>query len=376
MTRPEQFDTIIIGAGQAGLAAGYHLARQRQSFVILEGHAKVGDVWRRRYDSLRLYSPSQYDGLPGMPMPLPSWTFPGRDDMASYLEAYVAKHDLPVRTGFHVDGLAKVADGYVVSAGDTVLKAANVVIATGGWQQPKTPAIADQLDPSIVQVHSHDYRGPTQLQPGPVLVVGCSHSGADIALELAESHDVILSGPVRGEIPFDIEGRKAHIAMPVLWFVANHVLTQRTPMGRRMRTHVRHEGGPLLRVKRAHLEAAGVERTDEKTIGVQDGKPLLAGGRVLDVSNVVWCTGFTKDTSWIGLPVTGADGWPEQQRGEATHPGLYFVGLPFQFSFASMLIGGAGRDAEEVARRIARSTARRERTTAGARDVSRSPVGR
>lgn len=376
MTTTEQFDTIVIGAGQAGLATGYHLARQGQNFVILEGHDKVGDVWRKRYDSLRLYTPAQYNGLPGMPMRLARWSFPGRDDMASYLEAYVARHELPVRTGFQVDGVAKVADGYVVSSGETVLKAAHVVIATGGWQKPKTPDFAKQLDPSIVQVHSHDYHGPAQLQPGPVLVVGCSHSGADIALELADSHDVILSGPVRGEIPFDIEGHRAHVALPVLWFVANHVLTERTPIGRKMRAKVREEGGPLLRVKRAHLDAAGVERTDEKTVAVHGGKPVLAEGRLLDVRNVVWCTGFTKDTSWIGLPVTGADGWPEQQHGETTHPGLYFVGLPFQFSFASMLIGGAGRDAEEVARRIARSMSRRKRTTSASEDVNAAPVGR
>ena len=154
MTIAEHHDTIVIGAGQAGLATGYHLARRGVDFVILESHDRVGDVWRNRFDSLKLYSPAQYDGLPGMPMPMPRWTWPGKHEMADYLEAYAARFELPVRTGIQVDGLAKAGDEYIVSAGDTVLTASNVVIATGGWQTPVVPAFADQLDPSIVQLHS------------------------------------------------------------------------------------------------------------------------------------------------------------------------------------------------------------------------------
>ncbi len=371
MTTTEQFDTIIIGAGQAGLSTGYHLSKTDQRFIILEEHDRVGDIWRNRFDSLRLYSPAQYDGLPGMPMPIPKWTWPGKNDMASYLESYVANFELPVRTGFRVESLTKEGSQFVVSSKDTVLRAENVVVATGGWQTPKTPDIAGQLDSSIVQMHSSEYRNPSQIQPGPVLVVGCSHSGADIALELAATHDVILSGPVRGEAPIDIEGRGAHFVVPILWFLANHVLTERTPMGRKMRTHVREEGGPLLRVKRADLDAAGVERTEEKTTAVENGLPALAGGRVLDVRNVVWCTGFNKDTSWIDFLAVAEDGWPEQQRGQvAQHPGLYFVGLPFQYAFASMLVGGVGRDAGNVARHIARRTPQVKRQASAQRASS------
>ena len=359
MTTTEHVDTIVIGGGQAGLSTGYHLAQRGETFVILEANARIGDVWRNRFDSLRLYSPAQYDSLPGMPMPMPKWTWPGKEDMASYLESYAAEFDLPVRTGFHVDGLAMAGDDYVISSGDTLLRASNVVVATGGWQTPVVPDFADQLDGSIVQLHSSDYRNPTQLQPGPVLVVGCAHSGADIALELAKTHEVVLSGPVRGEVPIDIEGRRAHVMLPIMWFLANHVLTERTPMGRKMRGHVRGSGGPLLRVKRADLDAAGVDRTEEKTVGVVDGLPELAGGRVVDVSNVVWCTGFRKDTSWISLPVGGEDGWPAQRRGQVDGlPGLFFVGLPFQYAFASMLVGGVGRDAKWVAQQAARRTRR------------------
>ena len=370
MTIAEHHDTIVIGAGQAGLATGYHLARRGVDFVILESHERVGDVWRNRFDSLKLYSPAQYDGLPGMPMPMPRWTWPGKHEMADYLEAYVATFELPVRTGIQVDGLAKAGDEYIVSTSDTVLTASNVVVATGGWQTPVVPAFADQLDPAIVQLHSQEYRNPTQLQPGPVLVVGCAHSGADIALELAETHDVFVSGPIRGEIPFDIESKRMRVIGPVLWFLANHVLTERTKRGRAARAHVRGTGGPLLRVKRAHLDAAGISYHEPKTVGVVGGRPKLADGEVLDVANVVWCTGFRKDTSWISLPIEGEDGWPEQHRGAVVgQDGLFFVGLPFQYAFASMLVGGVGRDAEDVVKQLVRRTTRRP-TAAAPSDVS------
>jgi putative flavoprotein involved in K+ transport len=235
------------------------------------------------------------------------------------------------------------------------VQADNVVVASGTFQEPVVPAFAGELDPGVVQLHSDAYRNPSQLPGGPVLVVGASHSGADIAAELARDHDVVLSGRVHGEVPFDIEGRASHVALPVLFFLAGHVLTVGTPLGRRMRPEVRAHGGPLLRVKRADLRRAGVQLTDARVAGVRDGLPLLADGRVLDVTAVVWCTGFSKDVAWIDLPVTGEDGWPEQERGVCpSSPGLYFVGLPFLHAFASMLIGGVGRDAQRVAQHIAR----------------------
>jgi putative flavoprotein involved in K+ transport len=350
----EHFETVIIGAGQAGLAVGYHLARNDRSFVTLEAGEHVGDNWRRRFDSLRLYSPARYDGLPGWGVPLDPWEYPTKDQIADYLEAYAERFELPVITGASVDALRRDGDRYVVRSGAHRFAADNVVVASGTFQDPIVPSFASELDPAIRQLHSDAYCNPSQLQDGPALVVGCSHSGADIALELASEHDVVLSGRMHGEVPFDIEGRAARAVLPVLWFLANRVLTVRTPLGRRMRPEVRAHGGPLLRVKRAHLRAAGVERTDARVAGVRDGKPLLEDGRALDVANVVWCTGFGKDVSWIELPVAGADGWPEQEGGAVeSSPGLYFVGLPFLHAFASMLIGGVGRDAERVAAHIA-----------------------
>jgi putative flavoprotein involved in K+ transport len=358
----EYFETVVIGAGQAGLSVGHHLARHNRSFVILEANDRVGDNWRQRFDSLRLYSPARFSGLPGWPMPLDRWAYPTKDEMADYLEAYARRFELPVITGAGVDSLRREGDRYVIRSGAHHFLADNVVVASGTFQEPIVPEFASELDPAIRQMHSSDYRNPTQLLDGPVLVVGCSHSGADIALEVARTHPTVLSGKAHGQVPFDIEGRAARFIFPVLFFLWTRVLTMRTPIGRKLRPKIRSGGGPLLRVKRHHLDAAGVERTDARVAGVRDGRPLLDDGRVLDVANVVWCTGFGKDVSWIDIPVTGEDGWPEQERGVVeSSPGLYFVGLPFLYAFASMLVGGVGRDAAVVADHIA---AREPATTA------------
>lgn len=356
-TISERFDVVVIGGGQAGLAVGYHLARRGLRFVILEAHDRVGDNWRGRWDSLRIFTPARYDGLPGMPFPAPPHVFPTGHQMADYLEAYAARMELPVRTGLRVDELRRAddgKDGYVVVANGRRFEASQVVVATGPERDPKVPDFARELDPGIRQLHSSDYRNPAQLQAGPVLVVGASNSGADIALEVAGAHPTMLSGRDPGTVPFRIETRQARVIMRVLWFVANHVLTVGTPIGRKIQPHVRSHGGPLVRVKPADLRAAGVERIFARTVGVRDGRPMLADGRVVDVANVIWCTGFRLDLGWIDLPVIGEGGWPEQDRGVVSGaPGLYFLGLPFQRSFGSMLIGGVGRDAAFVADRIA-----------------------
>jgi putative flavoprotein involved in K+ transport len=363
MTTEEHIETVIIGGGQAGLAVGYHLKAWGRPFVIVDANERVGDPWRMRWPSLRLYSPASVDGLPGMAFPAPSYSRPTAREMADYLESYAERFELPVRTGVAVQGLERNGDSYVVTAGGRQLHADNVVVATGVFQHehPTIPEFADELDPSIRQLHSADYRSPEQLQPGAVLVVGAAHSGGDIAHELARAgYTTILSGRDTGQIPFDIDGRLSRVVFPLLKFVATRVLTVSTPVGRKAKHEIRTHGGPLLRIKRADLEEAGVERVHERTVGVENGKPVLADGRMVDVANVIWCTGFRNDWDWIRFPVPREDdGYPEQQRGAVPSvPGLYFVGLPFLHSFSSMLILGAGRDGKRVAEHIASRTAR------------------
>ena len=362
-TTTERIDTVVIGAGQAGLSAGYYLAQRGLSFAILDADARIGDHWRDRWDSLKLYSPARYDSLPGMPFPAPSAHWPTAREMADYLEAYARHFQLPVRSGQRVERVDPVPAGYgfVVSvAGGHRIAARQVVMATGPFREPHVPDFASQLDPAIRQLHSHEYRNPSQLRDGPVLVVGLSHSGADIAFEAANAgHRTILSGRSHGQMPIQVtDSKRAMLGWPIVEFVFAHVLTMRTPIGRKMRPEVRMGGGPLLRIRLKDLDRAGVERHDEKTVGVRDGRPVLADGTVLDVTNVVWATGYRPDYGIVGAEVVGEDGWPIEERGVSpTVPGLYFLGVPFQFAFTSMLVTGAGRDAKYVVDRLAEQLA-------------------
>ncbi len=347
------YDTIVIGGGQAGLATGYYLKQQGRDFIILDANARVGDSWRKRWESLRLFTPACYDGLPGMPFPASSHAFPSKDEMADYLEAYAARFDLPVRTGVQVDRLSKQGDKFVVTAGDQRFEAEHVVVAMGNYQKASVPSFAQELDPSIVQLHSSEYRNPSQLRDGGVLIVGAGNSGADIALEVVRTHPTWLSGRDTGHIPFRIEGvaSRLFLARVVLRFGFHYVLTVKTPIGRKVRSKVLNQAGPLIRVKPKDLTLAGVQRVP-KTIGVRDGLPLLEGERVLDVANVIWCTGFHPGFSWIELPVLGEEE-PMHKRGVVSkEPGLYFVGLHFLYGMSSGMIQGVGRDAAYIARDI------------------------
>jgi putative flavoprotein involved in K+ transport len=363
----QHIETLIIGAGQAGLSTGHHLQRQGRPFLIVDGNQRVGDNWRQQWDTLRLYTPAKYDGLPGLPFPAPAWHFPGKDEVAAYLERYALHWDLPIRMSTPVHRLAaRAGGGFVADLGPDQITCDNVVVATGSFgRTPDVPELAGDLDPSIVQLHSSDYRRPSQLQPGPALVVGASHSGTDIAHEVAQSHSTILCGRDCGQIPVRIESRRAHLVLPVIVFMFRHVLTRRTPIGRKEMDEVRFHGGPSLRVKREDLAARGVERLTARVSGVRDGLPVLDDGTVVDAANVVWCTGFKQVFDWIDLPVFDERGWPVEYRGVVEDtPGLFFCGLSFQFAFSSMVFAGVGRDAEYVACRIAAREPDRQRAAA------------
>ena len=372
---PKWIETVIIGAGQAGLAAGHHLRRQGRDFVVIDAIDRLGDNWRCHWDSMRLFSPARAADLPGMRFPAPRMAYPTKDDMADFLETYAARFALPIQLGTRVRRVTRDGDGFRVEADTATWRCDNVIVATGTFgRTPHVPEFAADLDPDINQLHSSQYKSPAQLRPGPVLVVGASHSGGDIAYESARAgHPTVLSGHIHGEIPFDINGRAAHVVFPIMFFLASHLLTLRTPIGRRMQSEVRAHGGPLIRVKRADLTGAGVELVDERTVAAANGRPVLAGGRTLEVANIVWCTGFRQEFSWIDIPVTTDDGWPQEARGVVESvPGLYFVGLAFQYGFTSMLVGGAGRDAEYVVSHLTRhrrSQSRKNDSTVSANDL-------
>ncbi len=356
--RVERIDTVIVGAGQAGLSVAYFLKRSGVDFVILEANARVGDSWRQRWDSLRLFTPARFDSLAGMPFPAHPDYFPTKDEMARYLEGYAARFRLPLRTGVTVRRVSKSAGGYLLETGGGRIEARSVVVAMANYQKPRLPACARDLDPAIVQLHSSEYRNPGQLREGGVLLVGAGNSGAEIAMEVSRTHATWISGRDVGHVPFRMDGLPARLILArlVLRGIFHHVLTVRTPIGRKARVNANVHGGPLIRVKPKDLALAGVTRVP-RVAGVEDGKPRLEDGRVLDVSNVVWCTGFQPGFSWIDLPVFGADGRPEHARGAAlAAPGFYFVGLHYLYAMSSTMIHGVERDAQHVAKLIATRT--------------------
>jgi putative flavoprotein involved in K+ transport len=336
-------ETVVVGGGQAGLAVGHFLAQRSREFLILESNRRIGDSWRNRWDSLRLFTPASFDGLPGMRFPAHRSYFPTKDEMAAYLESYAARFHLPVHLGMPVESLVRTDGRFLVAAGGGHFAADRVFVATGPYAAPRVPAYADQLDPGIVQLHSVDYRNPGQLQDGPALVVGAGNSGAEIALELAPRHETLLAGRDTGHIPVALGG----IAYRMLG-----LFTVDTWPGRKLAAWMSGRGHPLIRVRPGDLVEAGVQRVP-RLAGVDGGRPVLDDRRVVEVRNVVWCTGFVRDYRWIKLPVFGADGDPMHHRGVVqTQPGLYFVGLPFQSSITSHLIGGVGADARYLVRRL------------------------
>lgn len=347
---PTEIDTVVIGGGQAGLAMGYHLRRTGRSFVILDTEARTGDGWRRRYDSLRLFSLPSYASLPGWRIPVRG--FPSRDQFADYLEAYAKRFSLPVRGGERVRSVVAEGDRLLVTADTCSFLADNVVVATGAHQRPTLPEVAGQLDPEIVQLTSLEYRSPRDLAPGAVLVVGAGNSGSDIALDASqEGHTVFLAGRHPGQVPFDIDRVSGRMMVPLVMFAFRHVLTQRTPMGRKMKANSGEHGVGLVRNKLADLDAAGVRQVG-RIERVVDGRPATADGEPLDVGTVVWACGSTPDHRFIELPVFDERGRPRHERGISPVPGVMFLGLHFQYALASEQIQGVGRDARYLVRHL------------------------
>jgi putative flavoprotein involved in K+ transport len=348
----EQIETMIVGGGQAGLAVGYHLAQLDRRFVILDAHQRTGDSWRTRWDSLQLFTPAYLNALPGLEFPGPQSRCSTKDEMADYLEMYAARFDLPVRRGIRVHAITKNADRLVIIADDQRFEADNVVLATGGYQVPDLPGFANELDASILQLHSSEYRRPSQLQDGDVLVVGAANSGAEIALETSATHRALLSGRHPGSEPTRPGSQVDRIFTPPFWFYISRVASVTNPIGRWLRPRMLKMTVPLGRVKPKDLDAAGVVRLP-RTIAVRDGRPVMEDGRIADVANIVWATGYRPAFDWVHIDVFDQERQPIHDRGITAEPGLYFIGLFFLSSLASSLVGGVGRDAEHIAQHIA-----------------------
>ena len=354
--RTERYELVVIGGGQAGLALGYWLSKQDIDFIIIDANARTGDSWRQRWDSLRLFTPAKYSALPGLPIAGDPYHLPGRDEIADYLEWYAQVFDLPIRHNVRVKRVSRSATSFTIDTDGTRFEADNVVVATGPFQVPRIPDVSDRIDASIRQLHSSEYRNPAQLPDGPVLVVGAANSGAQIALELAKTREVMLAGRSVGTMPRRVLGRDVFD-----WLY----LTMMRPtadsfIGRRMRSNILGGTDTLIGMTENDLVTGGVRRVGRVTDALK-GRPVLDDGTVAEVGSIVWATGFRPDYSWIETrhpernagSVFGTDGFPIHNRGVTTTPGLYFLGLRFQHRLNSSLIGGVGEDARYIAQSIA-----------------------
>lgn len=343
----------IIGAGQSGLATGYYLQEFGLDFAILADDERVGDTWRNRWDSLQLYTPAFYNDLPGMEFPADDPDhLPGKDEVADYLERYADEFDLPVNLETRVTQVRHEDGDYLLETTDTTVRTDHVVVATGAYSHPNIPEIAEEISDSIVTCHSSEYTNPSDLQAGDILVVGAANSGTQIATELAnatEHAQVWLVGPDTGTVPREILGLDFYrwAGPTVLRLKRDGIL------GSRLHEKTAGHTDPVFDTERDKMQAAGVNSVEGRISGVENGLPVTADGQQFDVSNIIWCTGFKPDYSWIDIDVFQENGYPRHSRGVVTEmPGLYFVGLPWQYRSSSSLLGGVGPDAKHIATEI------------------------
>src|SRR4051794_4088678 len=342
----EHHDVVVVGGGQAGLAIGYLLAEQGRRFTILEAADTPAAAWRERWDSLRLFTPVRYDSLPGRAFPGDPDTYPGRDDVVAYLTDYARDFELPVELGSPVRAIREAEAGYRVELDDRVYETGQVVIATGPFQIPRMPGIAQRLDPSVVQFHSSRYRGPQDVPAGPVLVVGGGNTGYQIAEELARTHTVHLSiGARQTPLPQRILGRDLFRYLEAIGLMGK---TADSRIGQRLQRGETLVGSSPRAARRRHgIELRG--RTDD----VSGSEVRFSDGGRLSPGAVIWATGFALDHSFVQLPVFDTDGRLVHRRGVTAAPGLYFLGMPWQHTRGSALLGWVKDDAQYIADQIA-----------------------
>jgi putative flavoprotein involved in K+ transport len=343
-TGTEQREVVVIGGGQAGLAIGYFLAQAGRRFTILEATGEPAAAWRGRWNSLKLFTPVRYDSLPGLPFPGEPDSYPGRDDVVAYLADYARRFELPVEFDSRVQSVRPRNGGFLVELADRIYEANQVVVATGPFQVPFTPAMAADLSSEVAQLHSTEYRSPGGLPPGAALVVGGGNTGYQIAAELALSREVHLAvGARQTPLPQRILGRDLFRYLEATRLM-NKTVTSR--IGHRMKDSETLIGSSPRRARRQGI------RMRPRATGAQGSRVTFADGSEVAVDAVVWATGFRLDHSFVELPVFDARGQVKHQRGATERPGLYFLGLPWQHTRGSALLGWVKDDAEFIAQRI------------------------
>jgi len=339
-------DVVVIGGSQAGLAIGYHFAQHGLRFVILDAGSEAGHVWRSRWDSLTLFTPAQYSGLPGMAFPLPKDTYPSKDDVATYLQSYISAFDLPVRLNARVTSLTQRGGSYLVATADEEFTASQVVIATGPFQVPFVPPVARDLEEAVFQIHSADYRNPAQLpEGGHVLVVGGGNSGYQIAAELAATRKVDLAvGKRVPSLPQRLLGKDLFWWLSGIGFMK---VSTDSRLGRKLAKR-----DVLIGSSPRGLRHSGV--TLRKRLASAAGRrAVFDDGSEQDIDAIVWATGYRSDFSWIDIPtIKDESGGIIHRRGVTEAPGVLFIGLTWQHTRGSALIGFVDDDAAFIASRI------------------------
>nr|WP_128796089.1 NAD(P)/FAD-dependent oxidoreductase [Corallococcus coralloides] len=344
---PHRTDVVIIGGGQSGLALGYYLSRRGQRYIILDSGSEVGHMWRNRWESLQLITPCPYNNLPGQDFEGPAWSFPTKDQVADYLARYAQKFSIPVRTQHHVSSLRRDGDVYRIETNQGVFEALAVVIATGPYHEPRIPDAARGVDERVVQLHSKDYRNPQQVPGGQdVLVVGCGNSGAGIAQDLARVHKVHLALGRTAWLRRRIFGRD------LFWW--SHLLgLPRVTADSRLGSRMKQQPDEVIGTSPERLAAEHGIKLQTRVMAVEGNEVHFADGTRHRFGGIVWATGYRPHYPWVQVPVFTEQGAPVHQRGVSNSPGLYFLGLKWQYHFDSSLLGGVGRDAEFIDQEIA-----------------------
>ncbi|OOR22114.1 flavin-containing monooxygenase [Bacillus cereus] len=333
-------DIIIVGAGQAGLAMGYYLKQEGYSFLLLEAGNRIGDSWRNRYDSLQLFTPRAYSSLPGMALIGEKNGFPYKDEIANYLEGYATYFKLPVQLQTEVLKIKKEKDIFELHTSKEILQSKKIIIASGGFQQPFIPSFSQHLSSHIFQIHSSQYKTPSQIPKGKVLVVGGGNSGMQIAVELAKTHGVTMaiSHPLMF-LPLHLLGKSIFYWLEKTGLLYAEINTKR---GR----WFQGKKDPIFGFEGKELIRNGAIKLQKKVVSASGNNIMFQNGDTYSAESVIWSTGFMQDYKWIEIEkAVNEKGFPNHIKGISPVRGLYYIGLPWQSQRGSALICGVGKDA-------------------------------